>query len=307
LDFKIKHYFFSIGKFFGQTNVDYTQLTKVNRPKYHFYIEYEDPEKSGIRFNLSEEELVRTFVTPFTAGQPFWFMGRLLSPLKVVKVIIFWSYETADKLFLPNKETIASCKDKKFVIDYISKGKVKGAYLYTEKFLVPNDNKEAANHFSSTLASEDIRRRVFVIHGSDEDMKGETISVLGKLGLAPVIMREQPIQGRKIVEKFADYADISFAIVLLSPDNFTYPKETSYSKRALVPSQDVIIEFGFFLGRLGKDNVIAFYKEFENFEAPLDFEGVRFIAFDDRGSWKLSLIRELTACGYRVDANKIIK
>jgi len=40
---------------------------------------------------------------------------------------------------------------------------------------------------------------------------------------------------------------------------------------------------------------------------PTDFEGVRFTAFDDRGSWKLSLIRELTACGYSVDANRLLK
>ena len=286
------------------------QLTKVNLPKYHVYIEYEDPEKSGIRFNVSEEELVRTFVTPFTAGQPFWFMGRLLSPLKVAKVVIFWSYENADKLVLPNQETIATCKDKKFVIDNIGKGKVKGAYLYTEKFLTPTDKKSVASGLSSTtdasFASVNMRR-IVVVHGSDEEMKQATIGALGKLGLAPVLMREQPSQGRKIVEKFADYADVSFAVVLLSPDDFAYAKDDPPTKRKLRPQQDVIFELGFFLGRLGKDNVLVFYREFENFEVPTDFEGVRFTAFDDRGSWKLSLIRELTACGYSVDANRLLK
>ncbi len=280
----------------------------MNPPKYHIYIEYEDPEKSGIRFNVSEEELVRTFVTPFTAGQPFWFMGRLLSPLKAAKVVIFWSYENADKLVLPNQETIATCKDKKFVMDSIGKGKVKGAYLYTEKFLTPTDKKSVASGLSSTVgASVNMRRRIFVIHGSDEDMKQATIGALGKLGLAPVLMREQPSQGRKIVEKFADYTDVSFAVVLLSPDDFTYAKNDQPAKRKLRPAQDVVFELGFFLGRLGKDHVLVFYREFENFEVPTDFEGVRFTAFDDRDSWKLSLIRELTACGYSVDANRLLK
>lgn len=280
----------------------------MNQPKYHVYIEYEDPEKSGIRFNISEEELVRTFVTPFTAGQPFWFMGRLLSPQKVASVVIFWSYETADKLFLPNQETIATCKDKKFVMDSISKGKVKGAYLYTEKFLTPTDKKAVASGLSATSSSPvNMRRRIFVAHGSDDEMKQATVGALGKLGLAPVLMREQPSQGRKIVEAFADYADVSFAVVLLSPDDFVYSKDDAPAKRKLRPAHDVVFELGFFLGRLGKDNVLVFYRELENFEALTDFEGVRFTAFDDRDSWKLSLIRELTACGYSVDADKLLK
>ncbi len=277
----------------------------MNHPKYHIYIEYEDPEKSGIRFNVSEEELVRTFVTPFRAGQPFWFMGRLLSPLKVATAVIFWSYETADKIVLPNQETIATCKDKKFVIESIGKGKVKGAYLYTEKFLTPTDKKSATD--GALDASVNIRKRIFVVHGNDEEMKQATVSALGKLGLAPVVMREQPSQGRKIVEKFADYADVSFAVVLLSPDDFAYAKDDQPAKRKLRPAQNVIFELGFLLGRLGEKNVLVFYREFESFEAPTDFEGVRFTAFDDRGSWKLSLIRELTTCGYRVDANKLLK
>ena len=276
-------------------------------PKYHIYIEYEESEKSGIRFNVPEEKLLRTFVTPFMSSQPFWFMGRLLSPLKVASVVIFWSYESADKIFLPNQETIVACKDKKFVIDCISKGKVKGTYLYTEKFLPTISKKMAANTlFSSADGSVKVIRRVFVVHGSDEKMKHTIVGTLEKLGLAPVIMREQPSQGRKIVEKFADYADVSFAVVLLSPDDFVYSKEEAYAKRKLRSRQDVIFELGFLLGRLGKDHVFVVYREFESFETAISYEGVQLTAFDERDSWKLSLIRELTACGYRVDLNKIM-
>jgi hypothetical protein len=107
----------------------------LSLPKYHIYIEYTEPEKSGVRFNVSQEELVRTFATPFTAGQPFWFMGRLLNPIKVTKVILFWSHTTADKLSLPNQENLVAAKDKKYLIESIVKGKVKGAYVCTEKFL----------------------------------------------------------------------------------------------------------------------------------------------------------------------------
>ena len=95
-------------------------------PKYHIYLEYAEPDKSGIRFNVPQEELVRTFSSPFTMGQPFWFLGKLLNPNTVIKAVIFWSYQTADKLTLPNQENLVAAKDKKCVIENILKGKVKG-------------------------------------------------------------------------------------------------------------------------------------------------------------------------------------
>ena len=113
-------------------------------PKYHIYIEYSEPDKSGIRFNVSHEELESNLRQILShAGQPFWFMGRLLNPHKVTKAVVFWSYETADKLILPNQENLVATKDKKYLIESVLKGKVKGAYLCTEKFLV-NDRKTTA-------------------------------------------------------------------------------------------------------------------------------------------------------------------
>ncbi len=123
-------------------------------PKYHIYIEYSEPDKSGIRFNVPQEELVRTFSSPFTCGQPFWFMGRLLNPKKVIKAVIFWSYETADKLTLPNQENLVAAKDKKYLIENILKGKVKGAYLCTEKFLSSTEKTIAPKPISNYLVRE---------------------------------------------------------------------------------------------------------------------------------------------------------
>jgi hypothetical protein len=107
---------------------------------YHVYLEYEG-EKPNVRFNLPAEELVRTFVTPYTEGKVFWFCGKLLEPAKVEKAIIFCSNETADKLVLPNREEVANHPDKKFVKDYILRGKVKGIWVCTEKFLTPTEKK----------------------------------------------------------------------------------------------------------------------------------------------------------------------
>lgn len=114
-------------------------------PKYHIYIEYAEPEYTGFRFNVSKEELNRTFAWPFAEGKPFWFMGRLLSPIKVLKVVLFWSYDTADRLKLPNQESLVTAKDQKYKIDCILKSKVRGAYLCTEEFIAPAKKPDATN------------------------------------------------------------------------------------------------------------------------------------------------------------------
>jgi len=107
------------------------------------YIEYiQNPEKSGIRFNLSEEELVRTFVTPYKAGKPFWFCGKLLYPAKVDKVVIFWGMQDGSTLVLPNREMVAGHPNKKFVVEKICMGRVKGVSVCTEKFLALADKKK---------------------------------------------------------------------------------------------------------------------------------------------------------------------
>jgi predicted nucleotide-binding protein len=276
-------------------------------PKYHIYVEYVEPDKSGIRFNIPQEELVRTFSSTFTMGQPFWFLGKLLSPNKVKEAIIFWSYQTADKLTLPNSENLVAAKDKKYLIESIVKGKVKGAYVCTEKFL-PSTEKKLFPNQSAASSPRTLSRRIIVVSGADNEMKQALTGALTKLSLIPVVMCEEPSQGKKIVENFTrDYSDVGFAVVSLSPDDFGYAKNEDATKRKLRPRQDVVFELGFLLGKLSKGNVLVFFREFANFEIPTDFEGIKLIPFDDRDSWKLALIRELSNCRLVVDGDRILK
>ena len=216
-------------------------------PKYHIYIQYAEAEKSGFRFNITQEDLQRTFADPYAEGKQFWHLGRLLNPVKVTKVVVFWSYDEANQLDLPTQESIVAAKDKKYVVESIEKGKVKGAYLCTDKFLVKPQIVAAP-----TGAQASAKRRVLVVSGSDDAMKQALTKSLGKLLLVPVLLCEEPGHGRKIVERFTtDYADIGLSVVLLSPDDYVYTKTDEPSKRRLKPCQDVIFELGFLLGKLG--------------------------------------------------------
>lgn len=277
-------------------------------PKYHIYIEYSEPDKSGVHFNVSRAEVAGAFQEPFANGEPFWFLGRLLNPIKVTKVVIFWSYLTADQLRLPNRESLLAVKDKKYLIDSVLKGKVVGVYLCTEEFVAVNQTSAATPQAQQAASTPNgVPRRIIVVSGTDELMKQTITGALKKLGLAAVVMSEEPRQGKKIVDRFQDYADVGFAVVLLSPDMYVYPKGDEATKRERIPNQDVTIMFGFLLGKLGKEKVHAFYRESSNFRFPREFEGVKFTALDDRDSWKHALIRELNSNGYTVDSERLLR
>ncbi len=148
--------------------------------------------------------------------------------------------------------------------------------------------------------------KIFVVHGHDEIMKQSVARAVEQIGLKPVILHEKPDKGRTIIEKFTDYSDVSFAIVLLSPDDELFTIEDSLASGVSRARQNVIFELGFFIGKLGRNKVLVLYKEAENFQMPTDYSGVLYTPYDSKGSWKYDLVKELKACGFDIDANKLI-
>jgi hypothetical protein len=157
------------------------------------------------------------------------------------------------------------------------------------------------------LAEEDQSNRVFVVHGHDEVMKQSVARVLEKLGLEPIILHEKPNIGRTIIEKFADYSTVGFAVVLLSPDDIGYSRKEKPENYRFRARQNVILELGYFLGKLGRSRVVSLFKSDDKFEMPTDYSGVLFVPFDSMGRWRFDLIRELIANGYKVNANKLLE
>ena len=146
---------------------------------------------------------------------------------------------------------------------------------------------------------------VFVVHGHDEEMKQSVARVLEKLDLKPIILHEKPDQGRTIIEKFIEHSQVQFAVVLFSPDDMGHSKTASPDTAKHRARQNVVLELGFFLGKLGRDSVVVLYKNVPNFEMPTDYSGVLFKAYEGTG-WQFELVRELNAKGFKVDANKLI-
>jgi hypothetical protein len=59
--------------------------------------------------------------------------------------------------------------------------------------------------------------RVFVAHGHHEGMRESVARVLTTLGLEPVILHEQPDDGRTFIEMFYYYSEVGFTVVLSLP------------------------------------------------------------------------------------------
>jgi predicted nucleotide-binding protein len=66
----------------------------------------------------------------------------------------------------------------------------------------------------------------------------------------------------------------------------------------------VILELGYFLGRLGRRRVCALYQD--GVEIPSDYSGVLYVRLDEGGAWRLQLAKELKAAGLPVDMNKAL-
>lgn len=144
--------------------------------------------------------------------------------------------------------------------------------------------------------------KVFIVHGHDEGALQGLARFLEKLGLEAIVLKEQPNEGRTVIEKYEAYAsEVGFAVVLLTPDDLgSAIAETEQNRRA---RQNVIFELGYFTGRLGRGRVCLLRKG--NVEMPSDLFGVIYTEMDAAEGWKAKLVAELRAAKLSFDANRM--
>jgi predicted nucleotide-binding protein len=149
-------------------------------------------------------------------------------------------------------------------------------------------------------------RKVFVVHGRTAGGFREAAArFVEHLGLTAVILAEQAIEGRTVIESFeANTIDVGFAIVLLTPEDRAYGQDDEAPPRPNRARQNVILEIGYFMAKLGRKNVVALVQE--GVELPTDILGILYIPLDDGGAWKTLLARELQAAGYDLDLTKLL-
>ena len=145
---------------------------------------------------------------------------------------------------------------------------------------------------------------VFIVHGRAEAVRESVARFVERLGLKPIILHEQANEGRTLIEKLEDHAlSVGYAIILATGDDRGGPigaDPTTYQFRA---RQNVILELGYFHGKLGRGRVCLLYEE--GVEIPSDYRGVAYVPLDAGDAWRLRLARELKQ-HFNIDLNRAV-
>jgi len=171
--------------------------------------------------------------------------------------------------------------------------------LILTDYLKELEESEATNSVPLSVSANFDYSKIFIVHGHDGELKQSVARLIEKQGIEAIILSEQANKGRTIIEKFEDYTDVCGAICLFTADD--YGKAKSDKTDNTRARQNVVLETGYFMGKLGRDHVVLLADK--GIEMPSDLSG---IVYTDTGSWQFALLKELTAMGYKVDLNKLL-
>jgi predicted nucleotide-binding protein len=135
---------------------------------------------------------------------------------------------------------------------------------------------------------------VFIVHGHDELNMRRLQSMLEKgFHLETKVMMEEPPRGQTLLEKLERLSEgVQYAVVLCTPDDELIQTRGSYRQ----PRPNVLVELGFFAGRLGRENTTVLLRE--GTTLPTDYGGFNYIAFRENVEEKaMALKGELAAAG----------
>jgi predicted nucleotide-binding protein len=172
---------------------------------------------------------------------------------------------------------------------------------FARDFIAYVDSVAGANAQAAMPHEASKARRVFIVHGHDEGSREAVARFLEGIGFEAVILHEQPNKGRTVIEKFEAHGEVGFVVVLLTPDDTGSAAGNPPLARA---RQNVILEWGYFIGKLGRSRVCALKKG--EVELPSDILGIVWESFDEHGGWRQKLAKELSAAGFEIDWNKVM-
>lgn len=153
-------------------------------------------------------------------------------------------------------------------------------------------------------------KKIFVVHGHDEVARRELVELLEEeLHLEPIVLMDEASGGKTVIEKFEDHTlKIGYAIILLTPDDLGCLKDDfekhesdlskSISELKLRSRENVILELGYFIGKLRREGVCCICKDSRSL-LPSDLHGIIPIIYRDSVREKfLDIKKELINAGY---------
>lgn len=150
------------------------------------------------------------------------------------------------------------------------------------------------------------KAKIFIVHGHDVDARDQLELVLMRLGLQPFILQNSSGGGKTIIEASEKniYEDTAFGIVLMTPDDFGYPKSKADADRQPRARQNVILEMGMIMATLGRDKMAILKKG--ALEIPSDCDGILRIEFNGHvKEVATKLAQRIQEAGFEITAAQI--
>lgn len=166
--------------------------------------------------------------------------------------------------------------------------------------------KNIIEHTAQTVRKEEKNRKVFVVYGHDLNARTQLEAMLRRWDIEPLIIDQLVSSGQTIIEKLEENTDkVQFGIVLATPDDIGYSKGKEECKKYRV-RQNVILELGMLLSKVGRSKVAILLSQAEEMEKPSDIDGLIYIPFTNNvEEAKVSLAKELQRNGYEIDITKL--
>lgn len=148
--------------------------------------------------------------------------------------------------------------------------------------------------------------KIFLVHGHDREARDQLELILMRFGLQPFILQNAGSGSKTIIEALEKhiYEEAAFGIVLLTPDDYGYPKDKGDPDRQPRARQNVILEMGMIMAALGRGRMVILKKG--ALELPSDANGVLYIEFNDHVR---EIVPKLAQClqgaGFDIDSNKM--
>jgi predicted nucleotide-binding protein len=266
-----------------------------------YYVQKQPPKISHVdRFNLQWSYMTKEILEPYKDKKPILFKGKTYSTEKIADIKISQTpREISDVTLLYNSDFPFSGTD------------------------ISNDVlKKFGTALSASRKTKPLSKNVFIVHGTDHKPMKELKTILKDVGLNPIVLHEQPSRGSTVIEKLEKHSDVSFAFVILTPDDGLFnlqqlvdlskEVESKRLRRDLedklfideflkiitnVSRQNVILEFGYFVGLLGRHNVCCLCTG--DLTVPSDMLGIVYVPFKESVyEAREMILKELREAGY---------
>ena len=201
-----------------------------------------------------------------------------LMELEKMKTLLSGEYEIVDVESMPHGNRISLQNGA--IVNVYNKGtyNVQGKNNVEVAAYIEENNDEPTPVNSKKKYS----KKVFIVYGHDEDARNELELLLRRWELEPIILDQMPSGGQTIIEKLETYSqDVHYGIVLATPDDEGYRKGATEEKMYRC-RQNVVLEMGMLLAKLGRDRVAILQKHPSKTERPSDIQGLVYIPFEDK-------------------------